>query len=715
MAASDTHERPAHSEASAWVWDHDRRRIVWANEAALRFWGERSLLDLIERDFAPTDQATSQFAQLLHAVLSSDVERVRGQIVLTPVGRPQRVETIASPFTLSDGRVGLRIEAFPTPIGQGSKLERFYAMLENTPHAMALFAEDGALLHQNAASAFVFGATALSGLAERYGDRKAARDAMRALLVSGSFSHNTILKTRVGSRRHRVTMRRMLDPVSGGLSALVIFSDTAEREESLMLAATTGKAAETAVLSVIQAGVAVYDDALKPLYMSDMAKDLLGVAVDSAAPQLGRLFPRDRERIAKALVEIRDGHRDMAEVELAVKGRASAVRWVKLQIRKGGWRGASAWVATITDVTEGRRAAVAVQRSIDDRDAAMGLIGVGAVTLREDGTIASINSVAADLLDCVESDVIGRPLADMLDQDSAGLFQRALEKDSKDNLITVTLTHPLHGASRKLSIGISPLSRYNRNYRMIALREAPASHETKSSVFDRKETVARTSHELRTPLNAIIGFTQLMLEDPAPITRPAYIDYLQDINESGAYMLRLLQDLLDLRSLEVGTLALDSAPIEIGTLLRIVGREVDFAAKKRDVEVTVSVEPDLPAVLADMHTMRQALTNIVGNAVKYTAEGGWVRLSAVRRASGAIEIEVIDNGDGLNAEELVAALKPFSQMMGSHRSYGGAGMGLPLAKGFIEANRARFEFTSEKHLGTIARIIFPPSRIAHPD
>ncbi len=714
MAASDIHERPAPSETSAWVWDHDRRRIVWANEAALRFWGERNLLDLIERDFAPTDQSTYQFAQLLHAVLSSDVERVRGQVVLTPVGRPQRVEAIASPFTLSDGRTGLRIEAFPAPIGENSQLERLHAIFENTPHAMALFAEDGSLLQQNAASAFVFGDTALRGLAERYGERKAARDAMRALLVGGSFSHSAVLKTRVGPRRHRVTMRRMLDPVSDNLAALAIFSDTAEREESLMLATAMDKAAESAVLSVIQAGVAVYDDALKPLYMSDLAKDLLGVPVDSAAPQLGRLFPRDRERISKALVDIRDGHSGMAEVELAVQGAGGAVRWVKLQIKKGGWRGASAWVATITDVTGGRRAAVAVQRATDDRDVAMGLIGVGTVALREDGTVGSINAVAADLLGWSEREAVGKVLTDAFTDTDAALLTEALAGGGQVDTITAALAHPKNNVA-ELSVGISPLSRYNRNHRILALRDAGTAPDMKSSVFDRKEAVARASHELRTPLNAIIGFTQLMLEEPGPITSPAYVDYLQDINDSGAYMLRLLQDLLDLRSLEVGTLALDSAPIEIGNLLRIVGREVDFAAKKRDVEVTVSVEPDLPAVLADMHTMRQAITNIVSNAVKYTALEGWVRISAVQRASGAIEIEVIDNGEGMTAEELVAAMKPFAQMSGSHRSYGGAGMGLPLAKGFIEANRARFEFTSEKHLGTIARIVFPPNRIAHPD
>lgn len=707
MAASQNRGLPAQDETSVWVWDHDRRRIVWANDAALRFWGEGSLLDLIERDFAPADPATVQFAQLLHAAVTAEGSEVRVRLLLTPVGRPQRVEATAARFALSDGRTGLRIEAIPVATGAAQGSDRMREIFETAPQATALFAEDGSLLVQNTAADFIFGTEALSGLAQRYGARKTARDALRALLISGSFSHTTMLNTRVGPRRHRVTMRRMLDPVTGSLAALTVFSDTGEREEARRLSAAIEGDAEAALLSSVQAGVAVYDDALKPLYLSDMAKRLLGVPVDAATPQLGRLFPRDKKRIGDALLTIRDGRDDMATLELAVQGQNDAARWVQLQIRRGGWRGAGAWVATITDVTDGRRTAIAVQRATDDRDVAMAAIGVGVTILNDEGRIIESSETARSLLSDGEE---GQRLTDAFDKAGATMFSQVFEEESRNDAFTVQRASD--GA--KLLVGISPKDRFNRHYRIVTLREE-TERTTKPGIFESKEAVARASHELRTPLNAIMGFTQLMLDDPSPILSENYVGYLQDINESGTYMLRLLQDLLDMRRIEGNALSLDSDPIDLSNLTRVIVREVEFAAKKRDVELTLSLEPSLPAVLADLHTMRQALTNIIGNAVKFTASGGWVRISAVRRASGAVEMEVIDNGEGMTGEELAIALTPFGQMVGSHQDFGGAGMGLPLAKGFIEANRARFEMTSEKGLGTIARLVFPPNRVVTPE
>lgn len=709
MSASQNHEVAAATQPGVWVWDHDRRRIVWANENALRFWGERSVLDLIDRDFSPADPTTEQFARLLHAATRSGTERVRTRLTLTPKGRPERVAASAARFALSDGRIGLRISAVSLPVGLDSEPERMREIFATAPLAMALFAEDGGLLVQNDAAGLIFGNEELASLSARYGERGMARDALRALLVSGSFSHVATLRTRAGTRRHRVTMRRMLDPVTGAFAALASFADTVEREDAVMLTTAMERGAEQALLSSVEAGVAVYDDALKPLYMSDRARDLLGVRVDSATPQLGRLFPRDRERITAALLDIRDGRAKMASIELAVRDRDGSARWVQLRMRKGGWRGASAWIATIIDVTEGQRAAIAVQRATDDRDTALEAIGVGVVILRADGGVAEMNATAADLLGREPGDE--RPLREAFDRAGGATFDGVFAEEVRNSGFEIVLQE----SGSRLMVGVSPKDRFNRNYRVVTLRPVENGAQAKPGIFERREAVARASHELRTPLNAILGFTQLMLAEPDPIRSEAYVGYLQDINDSGAYMLRLLQDLLDMRRVEADALRLDSSPIDLGNLLRVIAREAEFAARKRDVELVLSIDPSLPPVLADLHTLRQALTNIVGNAVKFTSASGWVRISALQRASGAVEVEVIDNGQGMTAEELAVALEPFGQMTNSQQNFGGAGMGVPLAKGFIEANHARFELTSEKGLGTIGRVVFPPDRVAAPE
>lgn len=706
MSASKNHEIAAATNPDIWVWDHDRRRIVWANESALHFWGERSVLDLIDRDFPPTDPATEQFARLLQAATTLGTERVNTLLTLTPQGRPRRVTANASRFTLSDGRIGLRISSVPLPVGTENEPERMRELFATAPQAMTLFAEDGSLLVQNDAAGLIFGSEQLASLAERYGQRETARDALRALLVTGSYSHTATLHTRAGARRHRVTMRRILDPVTGTFTALTSFSDIIERDDTLMLTTATEYDAEQNLLSAIEAGVAVYDDALKPLYMSDRARDLLGIPAGTTAPQLGRLFPQDHKRITSALLDIRDGRADVASIELAVQAQDGFAHWVQLRMRKGGWQGASAWIATITDITGGYRAAIAVQRATDDRDTALEAIGVGVIVLRADGTVLEMNATAARLLGREKGD--DRPLPEAFDQAGSAVFDGVFAEEVRNSGFEVALKD----SERRLLVGVSPKDRFNRNYRIITLRPAENAGPAKPGIFERREAVARASHEMRTPLNAIIGFTQLMLADPDPIQSDSYVRYLQDINDSGAYMLRLLQDLLDMRRIEADALHLNAAPIDLGNLLRVIAREVEFAARKRDVELVLSIEPTLPPVLADLHTMRQALTNIVGNAVKFAAASGWVRLSALQRASGAVEVEIIDNGEGMTSEELAIALEPFGQMAGSQQNFGGAGMGVPLAKGFIEANRAHFDLSSEKGLGTIGRVVFPPDRIA---
>ena len=706
MQNTETRDLPSTPENPAWVWDHDRRRIVWANDSALRFWGERSLLDLIERDFAPADDTSLQFAQLLQAALRSRVERVRTRLVLTPLGRPVRLEAIASRYALSDGRPGLRIEVEPAEVGEAAEIDRLRDIFDRTPQPISLFGEDGSLLTQNAMADYVFGAAELASLSRRYGERGVTREALRAVLVNGVFSHTRTLTTRYGGRRHRIAMRRMLDPVTGQYVALTVFNDVAGRSERLLAAGGQGHSDETALLAELDVGAAVFDDAFKPLFVSDRARRMLNIGPDAPLESLTRLFPRDRERIVQLATAIRDGNRADGALELAVRTEDGLAHWVRLKLTRGGWKGADAWVTTLSDITEERRAAVAVQRSVDERDRALGKLGIGVAALRADATFAYLSEAGARMLGIAQQGDPEGGLPELLDEDSARRFVQVFDEARANDLFPVTLRQN----TRELLLSLNPADRWNRDYRIATFRAVEKGGQGGGSVLSRAETVARASHELRTPLTAILGFTQIMLADPEPIRSDAYRRYLRDIEESGTYMLRLLQDLLDLRKLEAGSVDLDPAPVDLANLVRIVARQFDSPARKRDVEITLSLEDGLPAIMLDLHSIRQALTNIVGNAVKFTASPGWVRVSLVQRASGAVELEVIDNGAGMDEDEVTKALEPFGQLSGGgDPATRGVGMGLPLAKGLVEANGARFELRSETGLGTIARIICPPT------
>ena len=706
MNSSDQTAVSTTDSAAIWIWDHDRQRIVWANEAGLRFWGERSLLDLVERDFAPFDEAVYDFGELIRAVLTRKSGKVRARMVLAPSGHPVRVDCRAQHVPLSDGRPGLRVEAVRAPLGDDAEIDRLREIIERTPTAISLFAEDGGLLMQNAAAEQSFG-PGLEGLSLRYGDRQETRDALRSLLVNGAYSQAVDLQTRVGVRRHRVTMRRMHDPMTGGLAAIVFFTDIADRTGEVIAASHGIGGAEMRLLSSSDAGAVVFDDALKVLHMSNAARQLSGEPDAVRAASISALFPQDRKAIVEALTRIRDGQTDRIDLRIGGAEDDTGEKPLRIEVRRGEWGGAAAWLATLIDVTAARQGELPSRNLMSARDDALVALGVGIAVLRPDGVIERISPTGAVLLGVQESALIGQAFDAGLDEASVRAFRGALASPGGKALpFTIERSRRNDDGMISLRAAISPPDRTGPSARTVVFNELKSGSSGAGRGAARSEAIARASHELRTPLNAIIGFTQIMLDDPSAIHSETYREYLKDIHDSGQYMARLVQDMLDMRRIEAGALSLDPAPVNLGNLIRRVVRDLDGAARARDVTLTVSLEEALPTVIADAHTLRQALTNLVGNAVKFTTDA--VRVSASTHNSGALRIDVTDNGDGMTDEEVERALQPYAQGRHSSRKFGGAGMGLPLAKGFVEANGGHFEIVSRKTEGTSARIVFPP-------
>ena len=707
MNNSDQTSVATTDSAAIWVWDPDRLRIVWANEPGLIFWGERSLLDLIERDFAPFDEAVYDFGELIRAVLTRKSGRVRARMVLAPEGKPIRVDCRAQHVTLSDGRPGLRVEAVRAPVGDEAEVDRLREIIERTPTAISLFAEDGGLLMQNAAAEQSFGPE-LESLTQRYNDRSTTRDALRSLLVNGSYSQAVDLQTRVGVRRHRVTMRRMHDPMTGGLAAIVFFTDIADRTESVVAGTNPAVSDETKFLSSLGAGAVVFDDALKLLYVNESAQALLNLSDEHRQGGIGALFSDQRKEIADALTGIRDGQLDSADLRLVISDKQDhdVRRTIRMEVHRGDWRGATAWLATLTNVADETVRALPLIQSLDEKDRALDTLGVGIVTLRKDGVVESVNAAGAVLLGVEEAMLVGQAFDAGFDETSVRAFRGALANPT-ENAKPFLMERSLENEDRISSLRVvinPPTSIMAQATRTLAFAELKNGDGSKGAA--RSEAIARASHELRTPLNAIIGFTQIMINDPDAIRSEAYREYLKDIHDSGQYMARLVQDMLDMRRIEAGALSLDLAPVNLGNLIRRIARDLDSAARARGVTITISLEELLPTVTADAHTLRQALTNLIGNAVKFTTD--MVRVSASTQSSGSLMIDVLDNGEGMTEEEVENALQPYAQGKGSSQKFGGAGMGLPLAKGFIEANGGKFEILSRKSEGTITRITFSP-------
>ncbi|WP_162914381.1 PAS domain S-box protein [Taklimakanibacter lacteus] len=242
------------------------------------------------------------------------------------------------------------------------------------------------------------------------------------------------------------------------------------------------------------------------------------------------------------------------------------------------------------------------------------------------------------------------------------------------------------------------------------LREAKDAAEQASR--QKSEFLAKISHELRTPLNAILGFSEVMrMERFGEIRNDKYRGYVNDIHASGAHLLSLINDLLDLSKVEAGKLELNFTSVALGEIIDQAVKMVQEQATAARVILRRTIPNDLPNVVADHRSMSQVMLNLLSNAIKFTDPGGQVIISAQLTRAGELKLRVKDTGLGMTDAEIKEALEPFRRITTDGRNVPGTGLGLPLTKALAEANRAQFEISSEPRKGTLIEITFPTTRV----
>jgi signal transduction histidine kinase len=238
-----------------------------------------------------------------------------------------------------------------------------------------------------------------------------------------------------------------------------------------------------------------------------------------------------------------------------------------------------------------------------------------------------------------------------------------------------------------------------------ALMAAGEANHAKSAFL------ASMSHELRTPLNAVIGFSEtMMMEVFGPLTGK-YRDYAQDIHSSGAHLLSLINDVLDLSRLDAGQGELHEEDFDVEQLIAESLRMVTGQAAKARIQLSTDIAADLPLLHADKRRIKQILINLVSNALKFTPANGRVRVRA-HTAHGALVLAVVDSGIGIAAEDIPKALARFGQVDSSlSRKYEGTGLGLPLSKQFAELHGGSLILESRVHEGTTVTVTLPAVRL----
>ena len=352
----------------------------------------------------------------------------------------------------------------------------------------------------------------------------------------------------------------------------------------------------------------------------------------------------------------------------------------------------------------------------------------GVVVLDDVGRILSLNRSAEALFGYDQREVAGERIIVLLAPEShaaALAYLEGLRGDGVASLLNdgrevvgrvrqgggiplfMTVGRIEDGPERKYCAVLRDVTAFKKaEADLVAARRTAERANAQKSDF-----LAKMSHEIRTPLNAIIGFAEVMLEERfGPIGNERYKDYLRDMHASGGHVISLVNDLLDLAKIEAGRMELSFGSVRLNALVEKSVQLMQPQAARDRIVVRTSFAKTLPPIVADERSIRQVVLNLVSNAIKFTDAGGQVIVSTAVTDRGEVAVRVRDTGIGMSEDEIAAALEPFRQLSTSRRG-GGTGLGLPLTKALVEANRAALHITSARDEGTLVEVLFPPTRV----
>jgi signal transduction histidine kinase/CheY-like chemotaxis protein len=219
----------------------------------------------------------------------------------------------------------------------------------------------------------------------------------------------------------------------------------------------------------------------------------------------------------------------------------------------------------------------------------------------------------------------------------------------------------------------------------------------------KREFLSRVSHELRTPLNAVIGFSDLMRVDRADPLSASQKARLDRVVDGGQYLLRLVNDLLDVARLEVGEMSIALADVRLAGVLRSAIELLDAARLARGVTVSLQEPPAGLSVVADAVRLKQVLVNVLSNAIKYNRPGGVVHVSCVQTAQQAC-IAIRDEGEGMTPVQQRDLFIPFRRLGDEQAATEGAGLGLVISRHLMERQGGSLDIDSTPGVGTTVTI-----------
>jgi PAS domain S-box-containing protein len=351
----------------------------------------------------------------------------------------------------------------------------------------------------------------------------------------------------------------------------------------------------------------------------------------------------------------------------------------------------------------------------------------GIITIDRHGVIETMNPAAEKLFGYRADDVVGRNVKILMPEPHQGkhddYLMRYFETGEKHIIGTGREAHGLRkdGSLFPIELSVNEMtldgekhftgvvhdisSRKKSEQALIAARdEANRANQAKS------EFLSNMSHELRTPLNAILGFSQLMEYDET--LSADHQDNVREILKAGAHLLVLINEVLDLAKVESGRVELSMEPVEICHLIAECLSLVHCLADKRGVRLSHK-ELEGMTVRADYIRLKQALLNLISNAIKYNREGGSVHIEVLAMSPDRLRIMVEDTGPGIAPSRIAELFQPFNRLDAENSGIEGTGIGLTITRRIVEMMGGSVGVKSEIGQGSTFWIELPPESLSN--
>lgn len=379
-------------------------------------------------------------------------------------------------------------------------------------------------------------------------------------------------------------------------------------------------------------------------------------------------------------------------------------------------------VATFFDISERIRTELALQDSEKQLSKLVDTVADGIIATDGSGQIVLFNQSAEYIFGISSTIAIGASISNFISEPlptkSCKSVQSPAEGISDSQHAFVNL-HTLigrraSGSNFPLEASVSTLKSDDGLLKTIVLRdisdrraaleERKAREILEASNTAKNDFVSRMSHELRTPLNAVIGFAQLLRIDQNPPLSQNQASRVKYIEQAGAHLLALVNDILDFSRVESGKLCLTLETIELCSIVEESVLLVETLAAEAGVRVKV-IPSEIAGgfwIIADRVRLRQVLVNLISNAVKYNRRDGQVILECAKSHEDLVDCIVTDNGIGMTEKQLSCLFQPFNRLGAERTSVEGTGIGLVLSKHLVELMHGTLAVTSNPALGTRA-------------